>query len=45
VAIKIYVLENQPGSNQGSVVVESGTHDELPDVKLFYNLDFNHHFY
>ena len=29
---KIYVLENQPGSNQGSVVVESGTHDELMKI-------------
>merc|ERR1719164_3992 len=29
---KIYVLENQPGSNKGSVVVESGTHDELMKI-------------
>eukprot|EP00944_MAST-04C_sp_MAST-4C-sp1_P004448 g4448.t1 len=30
---KIFVLENQPGSNKGSTVVESGTHDELMQIK------------
>ena len=30
---KIFVLENQPGSNMGSTVVESGTHDELMQIK------------